>query len=109
MEIAEILGIDEEDLHGFMRVFPNMWDYDKPIFWPEDLLFGIPIREFLQKLTYSVLEAHVKKGIYADSRKLFICPKCGAQYLLRALQVTEDGKVTCQNCDGLFSPIKSES
>jgi len=53
MEIAEILGIDEEDLHGFMRVFPNMWDHNKPIFWPEitliinkigeteDLLFGV--------------------------------------------------------------------
>lgn len=65
------------------------------------------IREFLQKLTYSELESHVRKGIYADSRELFICPKCSARYLLRALQVTEGGKVTCQNCDGLFSPIKS--
>jgi len=67
------------------------------------------IREFLVSLTYAELEAHTRKGIYADSREVFICPKCGAQYLLRALQVTDDGKVTCQNCDGLFSPIKLEN
>ncbi|MFW9974797.1 MAG: MJ0042-type zinc finger domain-containing protein [Candidatus Thorarchaeota archaeon] len=81
MESAEILGIDEEDLHGFMEVLPNIWEYEKPIFFPElkltlskfgetpELLFGVYIYsvggciivaflEYQREFTTAIFEIH---------------------------------------------------
>ena len=30
--------------------------------------------------------------------EIFVCPKCSAQYRLRAMRITRDGRVECQNC-----------
>ncbi len=81
METAEILGIDEEDLHGFMAVLTNIWEHDKPIFFPElkltlskygetpELLFGVYIYsvgaciivaflEYQRELSTAIFEIH---------------------------------------------------
>ena len=162
MEIAEIIGIDEEDLHGFMRVFPNMWEHEKPLFSPEitlvvnkygeteEFIFGVYIYtlgscvlamflEYQREFATAIFEIHgfcfdsygmkrdfqfgenrVKDIILRNAGKdyklfstiplggIFTCPKCRAQYTLRSLRVSPEGKVYCQNCGRLVKFSKEE-
>ncbi len=62
------------------------------------------IKEALQGLTFEELDAYTKQGVYEGSDEIFQCPHCNAQYRLRVLRVTEDGKVECQNCGVLSDP-----
>ncbi len=64
----------------------------------------IKIKEALQGLTFEELEAYTRQGVYEGSNEIFQCPHCNAQYRLRVLRVTEDGKVECQNCGVLSDP-----
>jgi hypothetical protein len=64
----------------------------------------IRLREMLENLTHDELKEYTMKYTHHDSSEIFICPSCGAQYLLRVLRVSEAGKVECQNCQALFDP-----
>lgn len=59
-------------------------------------------REMLEKLTYEEIERFSIENQHQESKETFVCPNCRAQYLLRVLQVTEDGKIVCQNCNESF-------
>jgi predicted Zn finger-like uncharacterized protein len=49
-----------------------------------------------------ILEDCIEVDLSAFSRlrgdEIFVCPKCSAQYRLRAMRITRDGRVECQNC-----------
>ncbi|MFW9974882.1 MAG: hypothetical protein ACFFDQ_06440, partial [Candidatus Thorarchaeota archaeon] len=62
------------------------------------------IKEALEGITFEELETYTKQGVYQGSDEIFQCSYCNAQYRLRVLRVTEDGKVECQNCGVLSNP-----
>jgi hypothetical protein len=66
------------------------------------------LREILENLTYAELEEFAVVGQHLEDDTIFICPDCKAQYLLRVLRVTIDGKTECQNCLHLFDPVEIE-
>jgi predicted RNA-binding Zn-ribbon protein involved in translation (DUF1610 family) len=66
------------------------------------------LREILENLTYGELEEYAVAGQHLEDDSVFICPDCGAQYLLRVLRVTIDGRTECQNCKHLFDPVELE-
>ncbi|MFW9807136.1 MAG: hypothetical protein ACFFFK_10450 [Candidatus Thorarchaeota archaeon] len=152
MEIAEIQGIDEEDLFGYIRALPNFWEQTKRIFEPgielilqkigdtEDILLGVFIfshyrgqivifMEYQRDIRTAIFEIHGYQinqwGTFVESKSsenrlrriiensadgdfkafsaipeggIFVCPNCRAQYSLRVLKITKDGKIECQNC-----------
>jgi hypothetical protein len=157
LETAEILGIDEEDLHGFIRALPNLWEQTKRSFEPgiqlmlqklgdtEDILFGVYIfsnmgrqliifMEYQRDIAAAIFEIHGFQpnvwgsnisNSYGEQRMrkiiegseggdfkafsavpeggIFICPNCGAQYSLRVLKISSDGRIECQNCGKFVS------
>ena len=66
----------------------------------------IKFREILEKLTYEELEMFSVENQYQESDVIFVCPNCSAQYLMRVLRVTRDGRIECQNCSALFDPVE---
>ena len=64
----------------------------------------VKLREILENLTYDELEEFAIVGQNLEDDSIFICPNCGAQYLLRVLRVSVDGRTECQNCKSLFNP-----
>lgn len=66
------------------------------------------LRELLENLTYDELEEFAAVGQNLEDESIFICPNCKAQYLLRVLRVTEEGRTECQNCKHLFDPVELE-
>jgi predicted RNA-binding Zn-ribbon protein involved in translation (DUF1610 family) len=66
----------------------------------------LKFREMLEKLTYEELDLFSVENQYQESDEIFICPSCGAQYLMRVLRITSDGRIECQNCNALFDPVE---
>jgi predicted RNA-binding Zn-ribbon protein involved in translation (DUF1610 family) len=66
----------------------------------------VKLREMLEGLTYEELEKFAIVGQHLDDDTIFICPNCKAQYAMRVLQVSKDGRTECQNCKGLFDPTE---
>ena len=66
----------------------------------------IKFREMLEKLTYDEIEKFSIENQYQESDEIFICPNCKAQYFMRVLQITEDGRMVCQNCNKSFDTIE---
>jgi len=62
----------------------------------------IKFREMLENLTYEEIETFSIENQYQESDEIFICPNCSAQYFMRILQVTKNGRVVCQNCNRSF-------
>ena len=75
------------------------------LFGPSSYKKGeVKLREILEGLTYEDLEEFVIVGQHLDDDSIFICPSCKAQYHMRVLRVSADGRTECQNCKKLFSP-----
>ena len=66
----------------------------------------LKFREMLEKLTYEELDNFSVENKYQESDEIFVCPSCSAQYLMRALRVTRDGRVRCQNCLSRVDPTE---
>ncbi len=64
----------------------------------------LKFREMLEKLTYEELDKFSLESQYQESDEIFVCPNCSAQYLMRVLRVSRDGRVKCQNCLSLVDP-----
>jgi transcription initiation factor IIE alpha subunit len=64
----------------------------------------IKLREILEDLTYDELDEFATVGQHLEDDSIFICPNCKAQYHMKVLRVSVDGRTECQNCKGLFSP-----
>lgn len=61
-------------------------------------------RTILENLTTEDLEMLSIKNLRHESDDIFVCPNCNAQYLMRVLQITEDVRIVCQNCNQSFDP-----
>jgi hypothetical protein len=76
-------------------------------FSPSDHNKGeIKLRQILEGLTYEELEHYSIVGKHIDDDQIFICPNCRAQYMMRVLRVSDDGRIECQNCRRLFSIVE---
>lgn len=64
----------------------------------------IKLREILEGLTYDEVSEFATVGQHLEDPSIFICPNCKAQYRMRVLRVSEDGRIECQNCKKLFTP-----
>ncbi len=64
----------------------------------------VKLRAMLENLTYEQLEEFATVGQHFEDDRIFICPNCNAQYALRVLRVSIDGRTECQNCKTLFTP-----
>ena len=68
----------------------------------------VKLRDMLENLTYEQLQEFATVGQHLEDDSIFLCPNCGAQYLLRVLRVSVDGRTECQNCQALFDPVELE-
>lgn len=66
----------------------------------------LKFREMLEKLTYEDLDLFSVETQFQESDEIFVCPNCSAQYLLKVLRITRDGRIECQNCQRLFDPVE---
>ncbi|MGY5864432.1 MAG: hypothetical protein RTV41_07490 [Candidatus Thorarchaeota archaeon] len=62
---------------------------------------GIPqpkIEQKIRDIFIRVTEKNLERLLAVPKSGIFVCPVCDAQYSLRVLKATEDGKIECQNC-----------
>ncbi|MFW9768500.1 MAG: hypothetical protein ACFFF9_10025 [Candidatus Thorarchaeota archaeon] len=64
------------------------------------------IKSMLENLTYEQLKEFAVSVRHLEDDRLFLCPICGAQYRMRVLHVSADGRIECQNCGRLFDPME---
>ena len=66
----------------------------------------IMLREALEAVTYEELDSYVNEIIIQEQDVIFNCPNCRAQYKMRALRISDDGRVECANCAKTYDPIE---
>ncbi len=69
----------------------------------EALWSGRRLRDILED--FIDIDLSVFSNLRGD--EIFVCPKCSAQYRLRAMRITRDGRVECQNCGKIVEYSKS--
>jgi predicted Zn finger-like uncharacterized protein len=52
----------------------------------------------LRDILEDCIEVDLSAFSHMKGDEIFVCPKCSARYRLRAMRITRDGRVECQNC-----------
>lgn len=60
----------------------------------ESLWSARRLRDILEEL----IDVDLSQFSHLKGDEIFVCPKCAARYRLRAMRITRDGRVECQNC-----------
>jgi len=60
----------------------------------------------LRDILEDLVEYDLSVFSHLKGDEIFVCPKCSAQYRLRAMRITKDGRVGCQNCGKIVEYTK---